>query len=222
MKSYRLHGVEIVPTGKLPILLACDKQRADGVALHVASEEEARKLGCVRVVDSRVLTLFVKNPRKFEMEYGSVSNTERGRILGLLMLLGAIKNREDATLEFAINRLATGPFTDWDRRVLEKQPGIELGRRLAEGVRGVEFVLWWKDDRKDSYHLSGLRCPDVLTALYTLAALQMEGGKGLGACVVCGEPFIRVRGTRKTCSGKCRYLLFSQRRRMKSKGRTTR
>jgi hypothetical protein len=222
MASYRLHSVELVPTGKLPILLACDKQKADGVALHVASEEEARKLGCVRVIDSSVLGLFLKNPKRFEEEYGSVPNTERRRVLGLLMLLGAIKNREAATLESAIRRLATGPFTDWDRRVLERQPGIELGRRLAKGVRGVEFVLWWKDDREGSHHLSGLRCPDVLTALYTLAALQMEGGKGLGACVVCGDPFFRVRGTRKTCSGKCRYALFSQRRRMESKGRTTR
>ena len=195
MKTYRLNSVELVPTGRLPILVACDRTKADGVAVHVAVE--AQNLGCIREIDSRALALFVNNPKKFQREYGSVTEADRKRLLGLLLLMGAIKNKENATLESAISRLATGLVPDWDRKLLERQPGVELGRRLAEGIQGVEFMLWWKDDGNDSYILPGLRCPNTLAALYTLAALEMEGGKGLGACIVCGRPFVRQRGTRK-------------------------
>ena len=180
--------------------------------MHVESEEEARNLGCMREIGMQALTLFVNDSLSFGREYGEINDEERSKLLGLLLLGKALADNDGRVLELAIKRLAVGFFSDFTKRGLKKQPAIELGRELAKGLKRVEFVLWRKDTHKETLILPGLRCPDIHSALYTLAVLSLEGGTGLGACVICGTPFVQTRKTRKTCSGKCRYALHMKKK----------
>jgi hypothetical protein len=216
MKSYRLDSVEISPTGRIPVLVACAQCDADGVVMHVASVEEAERVGRVREIGRDALSLFASDAPGFKRKYGEISNEDRSKLFGLLLLGKALTYRDGRVFELAVTRLATGFFSDFKKRTLESQPGMELGRELAKGLRGVEFILWIKDDGRDSTILPGLRCPDIRSALYTLAVLSIEGGTGLGACVICGTPFVQKRKTRKTCSGTCRYALHMQKKAMRS------
>ncbi len=203
----------------IPVLLACTRQKADGVVVHVSNPEEAQRLGCVRVLDKKALRLFVSDWRAFGKEYGHISRREELRLRGLLQLAEAIRNQDESAGRWASESLASDPepqLRKLKQRILRQQPGVELARVLAEGLRGVQLVLWWKEEGRDLVALPGLRCPDVLSALYTLALVRILGGTGFGTCVMCGKAFVRQRGERKkTCSDKCRYALFQLRRRTK-------
>jgi hypothetical protein len=224
MKSYRLDSVEITPTvGRIPVLVACGQADLDGVAMHVASDEEAQRLGRVREIGLYALSLFVNDWSAFKRKYGQIDDEDRSRLLGLLLLGKALTDKDSHVLDLAVKRLAVGPLSDFRRRVLGRQPGMKLGRELAKGLRAVEFILWIKDDGRDSTILPGLRCPDIRSAVYTLAVLSIErGGTGLGACVICGTPFVQKRKTRKTCSGACRYALHMRKKAMRSTRRLAR
>lgn len=227
MKNNRWNSVEINPTGRIPILVTCPQKDLDGVALplhfsppgpteqdrHRQVEEFAR-LSRVREIGVEALALFADNWPAFKRKYGEISESDRSKLLGLLLLAKAISSKDARVLEWAIKRLATSPevFVQSKEYVLRKQPGTELAEGLASGVRGVEFILWWKEVGMTSTILPGLRCSDLRSALYTLAVMHIEGGEGLGACLVCGKPFMQRRKTRKTCSDKCRYTLHMQRK----------
>ncbi|KKK51925.1 hypothetical protein LCGC14_3110080, partial [marine sediment metagenome] len=219
MRNYRWNSVaadrvELGPIGTIPVLMACDRRKADGVVAHVSSVEEASQLGCVRVVDMDALELFASDGPAFQREYGRMPDHETLRLLGLLQLAEALKTRDNTDWEWARHRLASHPdpvFQNIKRSILGRQPGMELGRLLAEGLGKVQLVLWWKEEGRDLVILPGLRCPDVRSALYTLALVRIAGGKGLGACLNCGKPFVRQRGTRKTCSASCRYAMYERR-----------
>jgi hypothetical protein len=216
MKRYRWNSVEVRPTGRIPVLLACRQSELDGVVMHVESSEEAQNLGRVREIGLKALALFVNDWPTFKHKYGQISDDDRSKLLGLLLLGKALADKDQRVLDLAVERLATGPFSNFRKHSLERQPGMELGRELSKGMRAVEFVLWIKDDGKDSTILPGVRCPDIRSALYTLAVLSIEGGAGLGACVICGTPFIQVRKTRKTCTDSCRYALHMRKNAMRS------
>ena len=219
MKSYRLNSVEITPTGKIPVLLACSSRECEGVAVHVNSVEEAQNLGCLRELGVDALRLFVHKWNEFKRKYGNVSDNERTTLLGILLLTKALKAKDAGVLNLAVDRLtASGPIPELRGQILRRQPGIELGRGLARGLRSVELILWRKDDGANTTILPGLRCPTILTALYVLAVMRAEGGEGIGACLNCGAPFIQLRKTRRTCSGTCRYALHMKRKELKSKG----
>ena len=216
MNNYRWNSVEISPTGRIPVLVACSQADLDGVVMHVESAEGAHRLGRVREIGVKALTLFANHPITFGRKYGDIGNSDRSKLFGLLLLGKGLADKDSRVLELAIKRLATGTFSEFKRHALERQPGMQLGTELAKGLRGVEFVLWIKDDGRDSTILPGLRCPDILSALYTLAVLNIEGGSGLGACVICGTPYVQRRKTRKTCSDSCRYALHMKKKGMKS------
>ena len=215
MKRYRWNSVEIKPTGRIPVLVACAQSEADGVVVHVESEEEAIKLGRVREINMGALRLFANDWPNFKRKYGEISDKDRSGLFGILLLGRALTDKDQRVFELAVGRIATGPFADLRRGVVQQQPGIELARELAKGLQGVKLVLWWKDDGKDTTILPGLRCPDIRSALYTMAMFGIEGGAGIGACIVCGEPFVQVRKTRKTCSDKCRYVLHMKKNAMR-------
>jgi len=215
MNTYRLNSVDIGPSGRIPVLIPCNQSDAEGVAMHITSRKEAAKLGCVREIGLGALSLLVKDCRSFGRKYGAIPDKDRAELIHLLLLAKAIAANDHRIFELALKRLAAEPSIEFRRLALESQPGIELGVRLAQGLRGVELILWSKDEGSDLTILPGLRCRDVRSALYTLAVLSIEGGAGFGACVICGDLFVQLRRTRKTCSARCRYALHMQRKALK-------
>jgi hypothetical protein len=130
-----------------------------------------------------------------------------------MLLARALRNHDSKAWDLALQQLASDPWPylrEMERRVIQHQPGLELGRLFAEGLQGIELVLWW-DTRDEEYStiLPGFYCPDVSTALYMLAWLHyVESGKGLGICLNCGKSFKPQRSTRRFCSDRCRYEYF--------------
>lgn len=209
MYRYRNDSVTLEPVKTIPVLVACrDKGKADGVVVHVQSVDEAQRLGgVVRVIDQDALELFESDGRAFQREYGSVADADSYRLLGLLQLAQALATGDGIAWRSACERLGQelGYKMFPDLRVLERQPGFELVRLLARGLKDVQLVLWWKEQGKDLVALPGLRCPDALSALYTLALIRIAGGKGVGACLNCGGAIVQSRGLRRRyCSNKCK------------------
>jgi hypothetical protein len=130
---------------------------------------------------------------------------DRAKLLALLLLTKALADKDPRVLELAIQRSSKG----CERQTFEKLAGWELACQLAKGLRGAELILW---TNKDGVAAPGLRCDDILSALYVLAVLQFKGGVGLGACIMCGNPFVQKRKTRKTCSDTCRYNLHMKKK----------
>lgn len=225
MRNYRFDTVELESVGTIPVLMACDRRKADGVVAHVTSVEEAKRLGCVRMVDLDALNLFVNDGFSFQKEYGLLSNSETKRLLGLLQLAEALKYRDEIAWKWACKGLSQElEYRLFPKlRILERQPGVELARLLAEGLKDVQLVLWWRQEGRNLVILPGLRCPDVRSTLYTLALIRIAGGKGLGACLNCGKPLVRQRGMRrKTCSDKCRYEMYLRKKKSPRKLRKKR
>jgi hypothetical protein len=187
MKNYRWDSVGIEKTRGIPVLLACTPEEADGVAVHVESEEEAKRVGCVREVGPEALSILNTSPAKFGKRYGELAVEDRTRLFGILLLAKAIMTRDEKFLELAVARLSEGPFSAMRRKIIQSQPAIELGKQIALGLRGIEFILWRKDTEHGTTIAPGLRCLDIKSAIYALALLRIEGGEGLGVCVVCGE-----------------------------------
>jgi len=218
MRRYRNGRVLLEPVRTIPLLIACDQRKLDGVVLGEANPA----LGRVRVIDSAALDLFVRDGPAFQKEYGEVPRSESLKLLGLLQLAEAINSQDRLVWRWAIQNLAPTPDPEVQvraliprrelvrlrmgpRTTLERQPGLELGRLLAEGLRDVQLVLWWKEEGKYTVIEPGLRCPDARSALYALALLRVSGGKGLGACLCCGKPLLVQRGMRRLyCSNKCK------------------
>jgi len=212
MKNYRLNGVSFIPSGALPIMLACTKEKADGLVVREAKGtnlEATKRLRFVRVVDSNALRMFVSDGNEFQREYGEVPVKERSRLLGLQQLVEALKTGDRTAWSWAVKHLASsaGPTSEeYERLALQRQPAVELVKKLAEGLKEVQLVMWWKEEGEGQVIELGLRCPDACTALYTLAVMSIVGGgEGIGACLECGKPFVRRRKTKRFCSSGCRY-----------------
>ena len=212
MNNYRWNSVEITSDRTIPLIIDCPQDKLEGVVL---GDVRALKSGRVLEMGDGALELFVSNGPKFRTEYGPVSDDESSRLLGLLQLIDALKHRDKVALEAAIQRLAISPIPEirqLAKRALLENPGWQLGNYLAGGLRDVQLVMWCKDNGKDTEILPGLYCRNATSALYALVSMRLSGGQGLGACLNCGKPLIRKRGTRKFCSDACRYAMFEQHR----------
>jgi hypothetical protein len=216
MKSYRFNSVSFTSTGKIPLLVACPRNKADG---HIVVEAEgtpvSERLPYVRLIDSNALSIFVNDVPAFQREYGDISPRDCSRLLGLLRLSQGLKTSDRTAYKWAFEHLTNAtasPEALFDQMALERQPEVELVKYLARGLRRVELVIWWKEVGRGQVFDVGLRCPDATAALYALAAISIVGGGGgIGACLRCGTAFVRQRRTRKFCSDKCRYDMHMSR-----------
>lgn len=218
MKRYRLNAVSFLPSESLPILVACPKDKADGLVVTEARNRRGGRpvhLRFVRVVNDDAIKSFVTDGDAFQKEYGAVPKDAASRLLGLLQLTEALKSGNQSDWNWACDLLTSTPNAfgkDFSIRILRFQPGVELARHLAEGLTDVELVLWWKEVRDDQVIELGLRCPDPCSALFAQAAISVvAGGTGIGACLKCGKAFWRRRRTRKFCSDTCRYDMHMKR-----------
>lgn len=223
MKTYRNNSGG--DNSAVPVLIPCTPQKMQGLA---SFKPGLGGLIPVRVLDDRALTLFVNAGYEFEKEYGRVSAGQNSLLHGLLDLTEAVNTSDPRPLQWACQRLATDPNPELrklDIRQIKSKPHQMLAEKMTEGATRVKFVLWYRRGRKKKF-LPGLFCPDVLTALYAHALLRVVGGRGLAVCEICGKALIRSRGTRKTCSGKCRQKKHRSKKRKgknrESKGRRER
>jgi hypothetical protein len=219
MKSYRLNSVSFKATGNLPVLVACPRDKADGLVV-VEAEGTTKRIPYVRLIDFDALKKFVEDPLKFQEEYGVVPDKTSLRILGFRQLAEALKTRDDDAYEFACRNLAKHSVDPYQTLALRRQPSFELARFVAKGLRHVELVIWWREEDLDQVQVMdlGLRCPDTTAALYALAAMSIVGGgEGIGACLKCGKALVRQRRTKKFCSDKCRYDMHMSRSPKESK-----
>jgi len=206
MNIYRLNSVGQLP-GRLPVLISAKQSKLAVTEWQVGQAFDDARPAPVRQIGRDALALFTKDRRRFEQIYGVISDRDREKLLGLLLLTKALADKDPRTLELAIQRTAKGT----EKESVEKVAGWVLAGQLAKGLRGAELILW---TNKDGSAAPGLRCDDILSALYVLAVLQFGGGVGLGSCIMCGNPFVQERKTRKTCSDTCRYKLHMQKKAM--------
>ena len=212
MKNYRWNSVELSGDREIPVIVACPQDQLEGIVLTDVEPPESRRVREVKIDD---LDLFVSDGPAFQKRYGVVSDSESSLLLGLLLLIEALKHKNPTDLEAAIERLAVSPikeFRELEKRSLSNDPGMNLGRLVAKGLRDVRLVLWCKDDGRNTEILPGLHCQDALSALHALVLMRLSGGKGLGACLNCGKFLPRKRRTRKFCSDLCRYNHFVKRK----------
>ncbi len=212
MNPYRFNSVQLGPTGAIPLLVPCEPSQADGLVLPLRHHRLPKP--AVRVIDLKALSLLRENRPAFERRYGSVPQAAMPQWWGVTLLTQALKDRNPKTWEMALQRLALDPWPELSkikRRILEHQPGSELGQLFAEGLKGIEFVLWQREVGDDTEILPGLYCPNACAALYALAwfhYVEGAGAKGPGACPACGKIFTRKRSTRKFCSDSCRVAWY--------------
>lgn len=191
---------------EFPVLLESKHYgKSDGTASFLSG---FNGLMPVRVLKEKDLALFVADTPKFEVEYGAIPTREREYLWSLLRLAGAVKARNQGEISEAFGQITAHmesprrEITLWE---LGKGARQFVSREISQGASKAQLVLWY---RPRGYVIPGLFCPTLLSAVYTLALVTIAGGKGLGACQICGKPLVRKRGTRLTCAGKCRQKKY--------------
>lgn len=90
-----------------------------------------------------------------------------------------------------------------------------LSKAITEGLSKTRFVVWWHESAKK--FVPGLYCPDILTALYSLAMWSSGTAGGWAICQRCGENYPRKRTKQFYCGSKCRVAAAMKRLRDKRK-----
>lgn len=138
----------------------------------------------------------------------ALKSKERRMLRGIVQLLDAASHNKPNKLNdvaISIAQLRNLPDVATLDQILQEP--FEYARlRIAEGCGGASLVLWL--DLRGKTHL-GIQCRERIEAFYVLLMFKIGAGgmKPSGECKVCGASFEHRRGTRKTCSDKCRAAL---------------
>src|SRR5262249_8222764 len=130
MNNYRWNSVELHGDKEIPVLVACPQDRLEGVVLTGLNPPETRRVREGRIED---LDLFISDGLEFQARYGTVSESDSSRLLGLLQLIEALKHHDKTAWLAAAERLAVSPIKEFrgiERRTLLKNPGWQLGSLL--------------------------------------------------------------------------------------------
>jgi len=137
---------------------------------------------------------------------------KRKRYIATVLLWNAHTTRNARAARLALEKLY-GPVVAkaWSQPpadIAEQAARWNLPQEMSTHMKRAKFVLWhnWREKR----FVPALYCPDVVTALYALAALRE-----LRACPACDKPFIPIREDQEYCSIPCRERFRQQRRREK-------
>ncbi len=118
--------------------------------------------------------------------------------------------KDEAQVHKAASRLHPvakhgGKTTKWnfELHVVGKTAACALSEAFTKGMGRARFVVWWYSVTKR--FVTGLYCPDMMTALYAsvLSAIGTSGGIGVCQNQKCGTPFIRSRSKQLYCSHRC-------------------
>jgi hypothetical protein len=203
MKKYRYNTVLLPKI--IPVLIPSGSTGArEGVSTFLGRFERLAAKD-VRVLDDAALNLFVEDGPAFQREFGGISEAQSSKFLGMLQLATAFQSSDPLAASEPRKRLATGHRLQGLLDIEMSDPPVFLAKLSSKGAEAARLMLWYTPNGD---LLPALFCRDVLTALYVLAIIQVAGGRGIGACLVCKRPLLRNRGTRKFCSDPCRQELF--------------
>lgn len=104
-----------------------------------------------------------------------------------LQALGGLPSGKDA-LEI-YEGLRPGPRASADPRWL-------LSHEVSQALREAQLVLWWNKRR----FLPAIYCPNLRTAFYARALLDIVGTKSFRVCAYCGDLFRQKRTDQNYCS----------------------
>lgn len=190
-----------LPHEFLPVLLACRREKRDGVVFLGVD------LPSVRVLDARAVELFIRPSSRvqFEREYGVVREHTRNSLLYLIGLADGISKRDSVGLYKLIKKWSwyLDPHRDfralWEE--IRRGPINELGTRLNGRLYRTRVVVWWAEPQRK--FTPGLYCKDIDTALHAVLLSRLGIPGGLGICLKCQTPFARSRRTQNYCSHRC-------------------
>lgn len=121
--------------------------------------------------------------RQAEPQFGASYTNEAAQ--GFAKLIGLPPQEALKHLQF----LRPGPRAS-------KDPGWLLSYELSTVLWEVQFVLWWNDQT----FRPALWCPNMKTAFYARALLDVVGGKGIRICPHCGDLFSQDRPDQDYCT----------------------
>ncbi len=121
--------------------------------------------------------------RQAEPQFGDAYTNEAAQ--GFARLIGLSPQEALKHLQF----LRPGPRAS-------KDPGWLLSYELSTALSEVQFVLWWTDET----FRPALWCPNMKTAFYARALIDVIGGKGIRICPHCGQLFPQDRPDQNYCS----------------------
>lgn len=142
--------------------------------------------------------------RQAEPQLGASYTKEAAQ--GFAKLIGLPPQEALKHLQF----LRAGPRASQD-------PGWLLSYELSTALWDARFVLWWTNGA----FRPAVWCPDMRTAFYARALLDVVGGKGIRICPHCGDLFIQDRPDQNYCSVAHREAHRVARWRLQQKQKTT-
>lgn len=207
----------------IPILIAGSENRHNG--------RSAFKPYYVYSIDKSDLKDFLNGKRKvvFEKKYGKVSELERQKLFFLMRLVPAIRQRNERTINKAIETYLSSfivindaenayYFNDqvenWLRDIM-RNPVNKLHREVNTWLQNVRFIIWSPKGAKMA--TIGLYCNDIITALFAVWISRITQAKGISICLRCDNPFERSRQNQQYCSYYCQNAAAVARSRKKKR-----
>jgi len=181
-------GVQPVRTFRNEDLKGIKKHLSESEVQHfraVIALKEALKKRTDTIALENALDLLRKayQLRQAEPQFGASYANEAAQ--GFAKLIGLPPQEALKHLQF----LRPGPRAS-------KDPGWLLSYELSTVLWEVHFVLWWNDQT----FRPALWCPNMKTAFYARALLDVVGGKGIRICPHCGDLFSQDRPDQEYCT----------------------
>jgi len=115
---------------------------------------------------------------------GNWDDSDFARALAALAGLGSSKEAMEV-----YEGLRPGPRANADPRWL-------LSHEVSQALQEARLVLWWNKER----FLPAVWCPNLKTAFYARALLDIVGTKSFRVCAYCGDLFRQKRTDQDYCS----------------------
>jgi hypothetical protein len=181
-------GVQPVRTFRNEDLTGIKKHLSESDVQHfraVIALKEALKKRTDAIALENALDLLRKayELRQAEPQFGASYTKEAAQ--GFAKLIGLPPQEALKHLQF----LRAGPRASED-------PGWLLSYELSTALWDARFVLWWTNQT----FRPAVWCPNMKTAFYARALLDVVGGKGIRICPHCGELFIQDRPDQDYCT----------------------
>jgi hypothetical protein len=181
-------GVQPVRTFRNEDLKGIKKHLSESEVQHfraVIALKEALKNRTDTIALENALNLLRKayELRQAEPQFRASYTNEAAQ--GFAKLIGLPPQEALKHLQF----LRPGPRASQD-------PGRLLSYELSTALWDARFVLWWTSRT----FRPAVWCPDMKTAFYARALLDVVGGKGIRTCPHCGEWFTQDRPDQDYCT----------------------
>ena len=203
----------------MPVLISCPPAKQEGVAtfqMELGSPQPVRTFTLEEVLDARRRLSTVDRQHFYAVIALKQALTASTDALAMDKAMTMLRRAYD--LRKAMPQIGSSPpelaeglsklmglppaeaLAHWDGlrpgRRASRDPKVLLSYELSTSLREAQFVLWWND----LAFQAALWCPNLKTALYARALLDIVGGKGIRICPHCSELFIQSRGDQSYCT----------------------